>query len=251
MRIVRFIHDRKKEWGIVQGNLIQKLKEPPYSRIRRSNQTIALKNAILTVPTIPTKIVLVGLNYRNHARELKMPVPREPIIFLKPPTALIAQGGKIRYPRGVRRLDYEGELALVIKRKTKNISPANAARHILGYTCLNDITARDIQKRDIQWGRAKSFDTFCPVGPWIQTDFNPQDAAIQTHVNGVLRQESSTKCFIFKPQELVAFISRIMTLLPGDIISTGTPPGVGPLRKGDLVAVTIEGIGTLLNRVHS
>jgi 2-keto-4-pentenoate hydratase/2-oxohepta-3-ene-1,7-dioic acid hydratase in catechol pathway len=178
-----------------------------------------------------------------------MPIPSEPIIFLKPPTAALSHKGKIVYPPGVKRLDYEAELAFVIKKKAKNIPQKDVSKYILGYTCLNDVTARDLQKKDVQWTRAKSFDSFCPVGPWIETDLNPDNLKITCCLNRALKQRSSTSNFIFSVPYLVSFISKVMTLCPGDIISTGTPPGVGPMQKGDRVAVEIEGIGCLENIV--
>lgn len=197
----------------------------------------------------PTKIVCVGLNYIEHARELKLKIPKEPVIFLKPPSSLIYDKDDIIYPPNVKRLDFEAELAAVIKKKTKNVKPKEAPAHILGYTCLNDVTARDLQKKDGQWTRSKSFDTFCPIGPVIETDLDPSDIKIGSCLNGILRQSSSSADLIFSVSELVAYVSGIMTLFPGDIISTGTPPGVGPMRPNDIIEVKIEGIGTLKNRV--
>lgn len=197
----------------------------------------------------PTKIVCVGLNYIEHARELKLKSPKEPVIFLKPVSSLIYNMDDIVYPPKVKRLDFEAELAVVIKDKTRNIKPGGARRHILGYTCLNDVTARDLQKKDGQWTRSKSFDTFCPVGPAIETGLDPSGIKIESYLNGILKQSSSSANLIFPVAELVAFISGVMTLFPGDIVSTGTPPGVGPMKPGDIIEVKIEGIGTLKNRV--
>lgn len=197
----------------------------------------------------PEKIILVGLNYRDHASELGLPVPDEPVIFFKAPSALIGHKQDIVYPEGIGRLDYEAELAVVIKKRAKNISVQEVKDYLLGYTCLNDITARCIQKKDSQWARAKSFDTFCPVGPYIETDLDPADLKIQSYLNGKLKQSSRTSKLIFSVPFLVAFISQVMTLEPGDIISTGTPAGIGPMQKQDRVEVFIEGIGCLENRV--
>ncbi len=197
----------------------------------------------------PSKIVAIGLNYYDHAQELKMPIPEYPIIFLKPATSVIGNQETIIYPRQSKQVDYEGELAIVIKNKTKNIDRKNAPEHILGYTCANDVTARDLQRIDIQWTRAKSFDTFCPLGPRIVSKINPLNLEITTRVNGKVKQSSNTKKMIFDVFNLVSFISKIMTLLPGDIIITGTPPGVGPLQIGDQVEVEIENIGILENKV--
>lgn len=198
----------------------------------------------------PSKIILAGLNYREHAAELEMPVPDEPVIFIKPVSALIYNDEAIIYPEYASRVDYEAELAVVIGRRARNITQQQVSAHIMGYTCLNDVTERDIQKKDGQWTRAKSFDTFCPVGPWVETEIDdPDNLRIRLMVNGQLRQESSTSDFIFPVFYLVSFISRVMTLEPGDIVSTGTPPGVGPMYPGDAVEIDIEGIGTLKNKV--
>ncbi|MCF7871173.1 MAG: fumarylacetoacetate hydrolase family protein, partial [Candidatus Omnitrophica bacterium] len=176
-------------------------------------------------------------------------IPSEPVIFLKPLSALIKSGDKIIYPDQVKRLDYEAELAVVVKKAGKNISEKEAKDYILGYSCLNDVTARDLQKKDGQWARAKSFDTFCPLGPCIETELNPDGIKIQSYLNGNLKQDSNTSNFIFPVDFLVSFVSRIMTLKPGDIISTGTPAGIGPMQKGDSVKIAIEGIGSLENQV--
>ena len=236
MKIARFLYRKNTYWGEVCDNLILP-------------QKIPLNKVRLLPPATPSKIILVGLNYRDHARELKMDIPRQPILFLKPNTALIAHKQPIKYPQGVSRLDYEAELAVVIGRRAKFIKPNQAGRYILGYSCLNDVTARDLQKRDGQWTRAKSFDTFCPLGPWLETKLNPENLKIKLYLNGKLKQNSSTANFIFPINCLISFISRIMTLLPGDVISTGTPPGVGKMKRGDTVEVEVEDIGRLSNRV--
>ncbi|MEW6041627.1 MAG: fumarylacetoacetate hydrolase family protein [Elusimicrobiota bacterium] len=199
----------------------------------------------------PTKIIALGLNYIDHAKELNMKIPAEPVIFLKPPSALIKNGDKIIYPKGVTQLDYEAELALVIGKKTKNVPEEKINEYILGYTGFNDVTARDLQKKDGQWTRAKSFDTFCPVGPGIvpADGFDPSDIKIEARLNGKIKQSSSTKNMIFKVPYIVSFLSGIMTLSPGDIIATGTPVGVGPMNVGDTIEISIDGIGTLKNYV--
>jgi len=249
MQIAKFIYKQRENWGIIKGEAIKIMRDSPFRRVKLTERTIPLKKVKLLVPAEPTKIVLVGLNYKDHAKELKMRIPKEPVIFLKPPTALIAHREKIVYPSGSRRLDYEAELAVVIKKKAKNISFKKVKNYILGYTCLNDVTARDLQKRDIQWTRAKSFDTFCPCGPYLETDVNPSNLRIKAYLNGKLKQDSSTSNFIFSVEEIVSFISKIMTLNPGDIISTGTPPGVGPMKIGDTIDIVIDGIGCLSNTV--
>jgi len=202
----------------------------------------------LLAPADPSKVVCVGLNYVEHAKELKMDLPKEPIIFLKPPTAVIGPGADIVMPPSSSQVDYEGELAVVIKERCRNVPAREADDYILGYANFNDVTARDLQRRDGQWTRAKSFDTFAPMGPFV-VDLDPSSLKIQTRVNGSVRQKSSTSDLIFSVPELVEFVSEIMTLLPGDVIASGTPPGVGSLSAGDYVEVEIEGLGVLKNGV--
>ncbi|MFA5112874.1 MAG: fumarylacetoacetate hydrolase family protein [Candidatus Margulisiibacteriota bacterium] len=197
----------------------------------------------------PTKIVCVGLNYKDHAAELKMPLPAEPVLFLKPPSALIFSGEAVVYPPQTRELHYEAELAIVIRDRCKNVSVEEAANHILGFTCGNDITARDLQRQDGQWTRAKSFDTFCALGPRIVKEVDPDNLRIKLLLNGRVKQDSSTANMIFSVDQLVSFVSQVMTLEPEDVIMTGTPPGVGPMERGDTVAVEIAGIGRLENNV--
>jgi len=211
-------------------------------------EVLALQDVELLAPCQPSKIVCVGLNYAKHAQELKMPLPEEPILFLKPPSSVLAPGGQIAYPPSSRQVDYEGELAVVIGKRCKNVTAEAAESHILGYTCFNDVTARDLQRKDGQWTRAKSFDTFAPFGPWIAR-IDPSHVDIQTRVNGRVVKKSNTSDLIFDVPRLLEFISGVMTLEPGDVIATGTPPGVGPLQKGDAVEVEIEGIGILKNFV--
>ena len=204
----------------------------------------------LLPPCEPTKIVAVGLNYAKHAVEMKVRLAGKPVLFIKPPTSLIAHGEAIVWPAASQRVDYEAELALVIGKKCKGVSPEEAPDYIFGYTALNDVTARDLQKADVQWTRAKSFDTFCPVGPYIDTAYNPAGRRVQCVVDGVVRQEGNTDDMLFSPAELVSFISECMTLLPGDIIATGTPEGIGPLRRGGVVEIRIDGLETLRNSVE-
>jgi 2-keto-4-pentenoate hydratase/2-oxohepta-3-ene-1,7-dioic acid hydratase in catechol pathway len=204
---------------------------------------------IYELPT-PSKIVAVGRNYADHAKELGNDTPAEPIIFLKPSTAVLAPGGTIVRPAMSQRVDHEGELAIVIGAVAKNIRAADWRSVVQGFTCANDVTARDLQKQDVQFTRAKSFDTFCPLGPHIETDLDPSRLRIQTRVNGVVKQDGNTEQMVFKCDVLIEFITAVMTLLPGDVILTGTPAGVGPLNAGDVVEVEIEGIGTLRNDVR-
>jgi 2-keto-4-pentenoate hydratase/2-oxohepta-3-ene-1,7-dioic acid hydratase in catechol pathway len=218
------------------------------NRIVSGGEVLAMEDVELLAPCYPSKIVCVGLNYVEHAKELKMKLPEEPILFLKPPSAVIGPGTEIIVPKSSERVDYEGELGVVIGKRCKAIAADEAKKHILGYTCFNDVTARDLQQKDGQWTRAKSFDTFAPFGPWIAS-IDPSDADIKTRVNGQIRQSSNTADLIFGVPSLIEFISNVMTLEPGDVIATGTPPGVGRLEKGDVVEVEIEGIGVLKNRV--
>jgi 2-keto-4-pentenoate hydratase/2-oxohepta-3-ene-1,7-dioic acid hydratase in catechol pathway len=197
----------------------------------------------------PTKIICIGLNYSDHAEELKMPLPKTPLLFMKPPSALIYNKESIVYPSMTKELHYEAELAIIIKDKIRNITPDQAKEHIRGYSCANDVTARDLQRKDKQWTRAKSFDTFCPVGPKIVSDIDPDNLSIKLFLNGELKQSSNTSKMIFKADQLVSFVSRVMTLEKDDVIITGTPPGVGEMKVGDTVIVEIEGIGKLTNKV--
>ncbi len=200
-------------------------------------------------PIIPSKIVCLGLNYKDHAEELNLDIPDEPVIFMKPNTAIIGHEDEIVIPHFCKRVDYEAELAVVISKICKNIEPDEVEEYILGYTCLNDVTERFFQKKDGQWTRAKSFDTFCPIGPWIETDLDWRDLSIRAKLNGVVKQNSNTSQLIFGVDYIISFVSKIMTLLPGDIISTGTPSGIGEMNEGDIIEIEIEGIGILRNRV--
>ncbi len=201
------------------------------------------------VPVVPSKIIAVGINYLDHAREMGRELPKEPLIWLKATTSLLPDGGKIEIPFPEHRTDFEAELAIVISRKIRNVSPTTAARYILGYTAAQDISDRHIQKSDGQWARCKSFDTFTPLGPYVETNIDPNELGIQQFQNGQLRQNSNTKQLIFKPAQLVSFISTNMTLLPGDVILTGTPSGVGPIQSGDRLEVRIQGLTPLVNSV--
>jgi 2-keto-4-pentenoate hydratase/2-oxohepta-3-ene-1,7-dioic acid hydratase in catechol pathway len=217
-------------------------------RIVSGGEVLAIEDVELLAPCQPSKIVCVGLNYAEHAKELKMKLPEEPILFLKPPSAVIGPGAEIVVPKSSARVDYEGELGVVIGKRCKAASADEAKKYILGYTCFNDVTARDLQQKDGQWTRAKSFDTFAPFGPWI-ANIDPDDVDIKTRLNGEVKQSSNTSDLIFGVTKLIEFISHVMTLEPGDVIATGTPPGVGRLEKEDVVEVEIEGIGVLKNRV--
>jgi 2-keto-4-pentenoate hydratase/2-oxohepta-3-ene-1,7-dioic acid hydratase in catechol pathway len=234
--IGRFRKDNRDFFGTLDGDTV--------TSDGREHKLTELK---ILPPTVPSKIVCVGLNYIDHARELNYPIPEWPILFIKPSTSVIGHMDSIEYPKTSSLVEYEGELAVVIAKKCKNVTdPENV---ILGYTCINDVTARDIQKKDVQWTRAKSFDTFAPIGPFISDDINSEDVRIKTKVNGKTRQKSNTKNLIFNVDYLVRFISDIMTLNAGDVIATGTPYGVGELSAGDAVEIEIAGIGVLSNNV--
>jgi 2-keto-4-pentenoate hydratase/2-oxohepta-3-ene-1,7-dioic acid hydratase in catechol pathway len=250
MRLVRFLCSGRTATGVLDGSTINEVEDDLTTSIIPKQQQYLLSAVRLLPPCKPSKIIAVGLNYRDHAHELGLPVPDQPIIFLKPPTAVIGPEGTIQYPAMSTRVDYEAELGIVIKDTVSNIEPSRVRDHVLGYTCVNDVTARDLQKMDGQWTRAKSFDTFCPVGPWIETQLNPDDLLVESYLNNKKQQSSRTSQFIFSVNELVSFISRIMTLQPGDLITTGTPAGIGPMIPGDMVEVRIEGIGSLKNIVR-
>lgn len=248
MRYVRFQKNSEVKHGVLEeANRIVELAgdflSPETSRIHQ------LSEVKLLAPSQPSKIVAVGLNYRDHAKELNMAIPKEPILFLKPSTSVIGHEEKIVYPSMCAQLDYEAEIAVVIKKKCKYITPEEAEEYILGYTCFNDVTARDLQRKDGQWTRAKSFDTFSPFGPWIVAGIDPGDLKIELKLNGQTKQSSSTKNLIFDIPTVVSFASQVMTLLPGDVVTTGTPPGVGPMHINDVVEISIENIGILVNTV--
>ncbi|MDF2952860.1 MAG: 2-keto-4-pentenoate hydratase/2-oxohepta-3-ene-1 [Thermodesulfobacterium sp.] len=250
MKIGRFRCDRETFFGVVKGNKVLEIKNP-FSFSEYTGKEYLLKKVKILSPVIPSKVIAVGLNYRDHAKELRMKIPDEPIIFLKPPTAVIGPEEDILLPPESKEVHYEGEMAVVIGKtiyRPKNFKEVESA--ILGYTCFNDVTARDLQRKDGQWTRSKSFNTFAPLGPVIETELDPTNLRIETKVNGEIKQSSSTKELIFNVFELVKFISNIMTLLPGDLIATGTPPGVGALKEGDVVEIFIEGIGILKNGVR-
>jgi 2-keto-4-pentenoate hydratase/2-oxohepta-3-ene-1,7-dioic acid hydratase in catechol pathway len=256
MRIVRFSAGSWTRYGILSGNTIYGFYGTPYSHLGHLNsssildgETYELDKVKLLAPCLPSKIVCLGLNYRSHIEEMKLPTPPVPLIFLKPSTAVIGPDDKIILPSGWQRIDYEGELGIVIGRKAKDIPEEKAKEYVLGYTCVNDVSDRRAQKADGQWTRAKGYDTFAPIGPWIETEANPEDLKLETFLNGELRQSASTSDLLFGIPKLISFISGIMTLLPGDVIATGTPSGVGPMKPGDAVEVKIENIGTLKNFV--
>ena len=248
MRVVRVLSDGDCRYGLTDNSTVTLITEEPFAAWEPEG-TVDLGHTELLSPVVPTKIVCVGLNYKGHAREMGHDFPDEPVLFLKPPTAINHPNHSIDMPDGIGRIDYEAELAAVIGRRTHKASPKEAAENILGFTCANDVTARDVQRHDGQWTRAKSYDGFCPLGPWVDTDVDPTSLAIEARVNGEVRQSANTSDMIFDVFELVSFVSNVMTLVPGDVVLTGTPAGIGALESGDSVEVEIEGIGILSNTV--
>jgi len=270
VRIARFAHGGEVGYGIVEdvqpdgasagpvpdpdGLVVAELLGHPFGvgdgPIRLTGSRYPLADVRLLAPVLPSKVVAIGRNYADHVREMGNEPPAEPVIFLKPSTAVIGPRDPIAYPVQLsERVDFEGELAVVIGRLCREVPAARVPEVIFGYTCANDVTARDLQARDGQWARAKGFDTFCPLGPWIQTDLDPDDLELTTVVNGEIRQNARTSQLMHDVTALISYVSAVMTLLPGDVLLTGTPAGVGPLKEGDEVSVTIENIGTLTNGV--
>ncbi len=249
MKYVRFEYNGICQYGILKNDTIQFLNTSPFADGIPINTKVSLSEVRLLPPCQPSKIVAVGLNYADHAQEMNLTLPEFPALFFKPPTAVIGPEDTILYPPSSKQVDYEGELAIVIGKTASSVSEEQAMDYIFGYTCLNDVTARDLQNRDVQWTRAKGFNTFAPIGPVIETELNPDHLAITTRLNGTIKQQSNTKHFIFKTAFLISTISEIMTLYPGDIITTGTPSGIGSMQPGDVVEVEIEGIGILKNTI--
>lgn len=254
MRIVRYEMKEgrsKPKYGWLLDDKVGEISGNIFGRYRRREAETPLADVNLLAPSEPSKIVCVGRNYVEHAKELGNEVPKVPLIFLKPPSSIIAPGETIILPPQSAQVEHEGELVVVIGKRGRHITAGNAKKHILGYTIGNDVTARDLQKIDDQWTRAKGFDTFCPFGPWVDTDFDPADAVLTVRVNGQMRQMASTRDMVFNVGVLIAYISSIMTLEPGDLIFTGTPSGVAPLKDGDEVSVEIEGLGEIRNKVRA
>jgi len=249
MRDVRVVYEGDCRYGLADTDTVTLITDEPFAAWEPEG-VVPLAQAKLLAPVVPTKVVCVGLNYRGHIKEMGHDLPEEPVVFLKPSTSVVGPGASIDIPAGVGRVDYEAELGVVIGRRTHRASPEVARTNILGYTCGNDVTARDLQRLDGQWTRAKAFDTFCPLGPWVDTDVDPADLLVECYVNGELRQSARTSEMLFDVYDLVSFASHVMTLVPGDVVLSGTPGGIGPLASGDTVEVRIEGIGSLSNPVE-
>jgi 2-keto-4-pentenoate hydratase/2-oxohepta-3-ene-1,7-dioic acid hydratase in catechol pathway len=255
VRIARYVHEGEVAFGVVEGEPggsdlhVAEIAGHPFGALTFSGVRHALSSVRLLAPVLPSKVVAIGKNYAAHATEMGGEVPAAPLIFLKPSTAVSGSGDNIAYPPSSVRVDYEGELAVVIGRLCRDVPVERAGEVVFGYTCANDVTARDQQKTDGQWSRAKGYDSFCPLGPWIETDLDITDLRLTTTLNGDVKQDGRTSSIVHKLPDLVAYVTACMTLLPGDVILTGTPEGVGPMSIGDEVAVEIEGIGRLVNQV--
>jgi len=258
MRLVRFSAPESlgigsdPQFGVLndQDQILVLRGDPIFSGIVPTETKLELADVRLLAPVIPrSKVVCIGKNYADHAKEMGSDVPAQPIIFIKPNTTVIGPNDTIQWPKMSAQVDFEGELAIVIGRICKEVPREKVADVIYGYTLANDVTARDLQKVDGQWTRAKGFDTFCPIGPWIETDFTPGDQIIQTTLNGEIKQSEPLSSMIFKIPEIIEFVSSVMTLLPGDVILTGTPAGIGPMQAGDSVSIAIEGLGVLSNKI--
>ena len=245
MRLVRFNSGGSTSYGVLDGDSIRQIMGEPFAEINYSGETFSLADVKLLAPVEPRKIVLVGLNFASHAAEIHQETPSEPLIFFKPSSAVVASGEEIVLPHQSTQVEIEAELTVVIGKRAKNVSQEKVSDHILGYTVANDVTARDIQFSDLQWARSKAFDSFCPVGPWIETDFVPESKRISSTINGKTKQDASTSEMVYSPEHLISYISHNFTLEPGDIVLTGSPAGISRVVAGDVVQCSIEGIGTL------
>lgn len=252
MKITRFLEDGEPRYGIVEGSTVYRAAGDPFSELSKGTAVGPLDDLTILPPVEPSKIVAVGLNYALHVteRDPNRQVPTEPVIFMKPTTALLGHGGVIELPPA-NEIHYEAEVCIVMGREAYRVPEARALDYVLGYTCGNDVSHRDFQRKDGQWVRAKGFNTFAPLGPVIEMDLDPHNLAIQSRLNGEVRQSSNTRNMIFSPEHLISFISNVMTLYPGDVIMTGTPEGVGPMQPGDTIEVEVEGIGTLRNTTRA
>jgi len=252
MRIVRYqTADKGPRYGWLHDDKVGDIEGQLFGKYKRLEATTSISDVKLLAPMLPSKILCIGRNYVEHAKEHGHEVPKIPIVFMKPPSSILDPGGTIILPPQSQQVEHEAELVVVIGKRGHNVTAENAKKYIFGYTVGNDVTARDIQNAESQWTRAKGFDTFCPFGPWVDTEFNAADAVITCKVNGQPRQMASTRDVVYSVSTLIAFISSVMTLEPGDLLFTGTPAGVGPLKDGDVVVVEIEGLGVLRNPVKA
>ena len=249
MKIARVSHGGSPTYAVVEGDTVYRLEGSPFESPRRGERIGDLAATKLLAPCEPTKVLCIGLNYHAHARETNQQVPPEPLMFWKPPTTVVGPSDVVVWAPGSQQIDYESELAVVFKKTAKNVPLGAYKEYVLGYTCANDISARDFQRGDGQWSRAKGSDTFCPLGPWIETDVDPSDLRISGRLNGELRQDSRTSDLAFNVDQLIAHLTKYFTMLPGDVLITGTPAGIGPMNPGDEYEVEIEGIGSLKNRM--
>lgn len=250
MKLCRFASGKEEKKGVLDNGKIKEVIGSFFTGFTITTNEYELSQVKLLPPVLPSKVVCVGRNYAEHAKELGNEVPEEPLIFLKPSTAVIGHEDNILYPNQSKEVHFEAELGVVISKKCKAVTPEQAKDYILGFTCVNDVTARDIQKKENKFTRAKSFDTFCPIGPVIQTELDPLNVKVMSRLNGEIKQNGATKDMIHNVYQIISFISNIMTLLPGDVIATGTPSGVGPMNVGDTIEVEVEGIGILRNYVR-
>jgi 2-keto-4-pentenoate hydratase/2-oxohepta-3-ene-1,7-dioic acid hydratase in catechol pathway len=251
MRIARLRSVEGEKYARLAGRRAHLFDAPPWLGGRESGEALDWRDEDLACPVRPSKILCIGRNYAAHARELGHDIPSEPLLFLKPPSSLLGPGGEVTLPPESARVEHEAELAVVLGRRAKNVSASESLSHVFGYACACDVTARDLQRKDVQFTRSKGFDTFCPVGPWIETELDPGAVAVRCRVNGATRQDGTTSHMIFDVPTLLSYASRMMTLEPGDVILTGTPEGVGPLAAGDALEVEVSGIGTLALRVRT
>jgi 2-keto-4-pentenoate hydratase/2-oxohepta-3-ene-1,7-dioic acid hydratase in catechol pathway len=247
--ILRFSYQGRVHYGLLSGQRLRLYQGSPFAGGQPGKATAPLEKVRLLAPCRPSKVVAVGLNYKAHAKEVKKALPEEPMLFMKPSSSVVGPGDTVVRPEISQRVDHESELGVVIGKKCRLVSKEQATEYVLGYTCLNDVTARDLQAKDIQYTRAKGFDTFCPLGPVIALDLDPNQQTVKALVNGKVRQNTKTSDMIFDVYHLVSFISQVMTLNPGDVIATGTPSGISPLKAGDVVSIDIDGVGRLDNPV--
>lgn len=249
MKYVRIVRQGVPTWGVLEGESVRTLSAPPFEGLSYDGESLPLSQCQLLAPCQPTKVVCIGKNYYDHVKEFGGEVPEKPILFIKALNTLNHPEGKVHAPEFVQRLDYEGELALVVKKRAKNVKEEECMDYVLGFTCLNDITARDIQQADGQWTRGKGMDDFCPIGPLVTDEIDCDHVDVETRLNGKTVQKANTELLMHKVGELFAFTTAAMTLEPGDVVTTGTPAGVGPMKPGDVVEVEIPGIGILRNHI--